>query len=195
MALAASALLTDSASRRVGTFYGGHYIAFIRPNLRDWLQFDDEIVKRVTRERALDSNFGGEIGGVRSYSSAYMLVYVRDSAAHLVMQDIPVEDIPQQLLSRFEQEEELNRRRDEERANAALYMDVHVRWIFGENSLSFALVALIFYNFFSLSAVLSVCSFLSPSYLFLLLFLFIIITYGSGTGESRCSCHQLSLAG
>lgn len=86
-----------------GDACGGHYIAFIRPNLAGdatkWFKFDDDTVTRCKREAAIDDNFGGQ-----SHTSAYMLVYVRDSDAAELLRPIPKNEVPEHLASRFAQE-------------------------------------------------------------------------------------------
>ncbi len=67
-----------------GGFQGGHYVAFINPNGDEkWCKFDDDVVSSCEREDAIDANYGGvgmkQGGPVRPSTSAYMLVYIRDS--------------------------------------------------------------------------------------------------------------------
>lgn len=80
-----------------GTGHGGHYFAFIRPNGKQWLKFDDEKVTKERKERAIEDQWGEapeethgvafaprggygtiNIRGGRT-SNAYMLVYIRES--------------------------------------------------------------------------------------------------------------------
>ena len=78
-----------------GDVYGGHYYAFIRPTGQDgfwddiythgmklstsgkWYKFDDEHVFSVDRREAVEMCYGEESGA--GFSSAYMLVYIRES--------------------------------------------------------------------------------------------------------------------
>ena len=82
-----------------GDINSGHYYAFIRPTLENkWFRFDDETVTRTTTFAAVDDNFGGEdippFDYLHDFSakprarmhSAYMLVYVAESAAEEVLQ-------------------------------------------------------------------------------------------------------------
>eukprot|EP01027_Heterolobosea_sp_BB2_P019451 GEZU01027309.1.p1 GENE.GEZU01027309.1~~GEZU01027309.1.p1 ORF type:complete len:319 (+),score=109.42 GEZU01027309.1:405-1361(+) len=61
-----------------GSAAGGHYYAFIKTNPDSdlgWHKFDDTRVSIASPAQAIDGNFGG----LGSYTSAYMLVYVRKS--------------------------------------------------------------------------------------------------------------------
>uniref|UniRef100_A0A915LYV6 Ubiquitin carboxyl-terminal hydrolase 7 n=1 Tax=Meloidogyne javanica TaxID=6303 RepID=A0A915LYV6_MELJA len=107
-----------------GDFHGGHYVAFININLRGtakWCKFDDDVVSRVAYRDAVIANFGGEnIEGMgRSCTNAYMLVYIQKKAIDDVLGPVLVEDIPEQLRLRFENEKkrEYERRLEREEAN------------------------------------------------------------------------------
>ncbi|KAL0222957.1 hypothetical protein P9112_002347 [Eukaryota sp. TZLM1-RC] len=110
-----------------GDVNGGHYYAYIKPSMdtESWFKFDDDVVEEVTEKEAIDGNFGGRttsIGGMNNYrggwpyrntglrmesfSSAYMLVYVRETDYADVMGDVTVADIPSQLFVKFKQEQE-----------------------------------------------------------------------------------------
>ena len=45
-----------------GGVNGGHYYAFIRPDGKQWLKFDDEKVTKEDRRRAIDDSFGKSRG-------------------------------------------------------------------------------------------------------------------------------------
>ena len=66
-----------------GGSHGGHYVVFINPKGDGkWCKFNDDVVSSCEKEDAIDANYGG--GGihestVRLSTSAYMLVYIRDS--------------------------------------------------------------------------------------------------------------------
>jgi hypothetical protein len=79
---------------------GGHYIAFIRPSTDSfwqmenaslpsshlegrWYKFDDDIVTPADRREAVEMCYGNgsSYGKVNDYSSAYMLVYIRETEA------------------------------------------------------------------------------------------------------------------
>ncbi|CAB3397673.1 unnamed protein product [Caenorhabditis bovis] len=96
-----------------GEFHGGHYVTFINTNLHEknpnsnephvanWCKFDDDVVSKTTVDDAISSNFGGE----RSMNtSAYMLIYVRNTAIPTVLAPIPNDEIPSRVSMIFEQE-------------------------------------------------------------------------------------------
>lgn len=81
--------------------YGGHYFAYIRPSVDEfwqcipldsnplpaggkWFKFDDEIVSRAHRKEAVEMCYGRSSDDALarlSFSSAYMLVYIRETEA------------------------------------------------------------------------------------------------------------------
>ena len=85
--------------------YGGHYFAYIRPSIDDfwqciplgseapaasgkWFKFDDEIVSRAHRREAVEMCYGrsdDDSLARLSFSSAYMLVYIRETEAAKVI--------------------------------------------------------------------------------------------------------------
>mmetsp|Transcript_7522 Transcript_7522/g.21399 ORF Transcript_7522/g.21399 Transcript_7522/m.21399 type:complete len:705 (+) Transcript_7522:72-2186(+) len=116
-----------------GTMQGGHYYAYIRPNEGpNWFRFDDDVVKSATEHEAVDENFGSEEDKYnphmrlaeirRRYANAYMLIYVRDTAAKEILSE--VSEIPPQLAERLRadevREEEVRRKREEELSNMQL---------------------------------------------------------------------------
>jgi ubiquitin carboxyl-terminal hydrolase 7 len=90
-----------------GDNYGGHYVVYLNPDgAGKWLKFDDDVVSRCSKKEAVDYNYGGnEDGGIiRSCTSAYMLVYIRDSHLEEILQEVKPEDIPDHLKDRFAEE-------------------------------------------------------------------------------------------
>jgi hypothetical protein len=64
----------------------GHYIVYSRPTPENqWYEFNDKAVRQVDRATVLDGNFGGRT----IPSSAYLLVYVQQSARHSIFCEIP----------------------------------------------------------------------------------------------------------
>ncbi|CAI9095951.1 OLC1v1031998C1 [Oldenlandia corymbosa var. corymbosa] len=119
-----------------GGLRGGHYYAFIRPNLDDqWYKFNDERVTKEDEKQALEEQYGGEgeylgfnINPVKftKSSSAYMLVYIRESDKDKIICDVDEKDIAEHLRVRLkkEQEEKETWRRDI--AEAHLYTKVRI---------------------------------------------------------------------
>ncbi|CAI9774541.1 unnamed protein product [Fraxinus pennsylvanica] len=73
-----------------GGVHGGHYSAFIRPNLsHQWYKFDDERVTKADAKEALEEQYGSkETNSGLDYqkcSNAYMLVYLRESEKEKIM--------------------------------------------------------------------------------------------------------------
>jgi ubiquitin carboxyl-terminal hydrolase 7 len=91
-----------------GDLNAGHYFALIRPERNGmWFRYDDDKVIPVTEREVLEENFGGEIpqnvtarnnkAGVKFFTNAYMLVYVRESDEEEVLPTIVEDDIPLHL--------------------------------------------------------------------------------------------------
>ena len=104
-----------------------------------WYRYDDERVIPVTVDDVLEENFGGDGGtGANSFSqngilspqsrmarnaaqwkrftSAYMLVYLREDAIPEILSPITQQDIPQHVVQRVEEErlETIRKRREKE---------------------------------------------------------------------------------
>ncbi|KAJ1640069.1 hypothetical protein T492DRAFT_855806, partial [Pavlovales sp. CCMP2436] len=93
-----------------GGLNGGHYYVYVQPfgeeHAEKWYKFDDERVTCVPQTEAIEGSWGDDSADV---SSAYMLVYVRESAmrelncerneAHLytVMKVATVADLAKQI--------------------------------------------------------------------------------------------------
>ncbi|CAG8819076.1 3026_t:CDS:2, partial [Racocetra persica] len=75
-----------------GYCFGGRYFALIKPNKNGkWLKFDDDRVIPVTDKEVLENNYGDGL------SSAYVLVYIRESDIKNVLSPMLPEDIPKNL--------------------------------------------------------------------------------------------------
>ena len=75
---------------------GGHYYAFIRPLTSDqWYKFDDERVTKVEEKEAVEGMFGGSEYQRPPWktSSAYMLVYVLESAIPELSVEVMEDDL------------------------------------------------------------------------------------------------------
>ena len=139
--------LSDTAVRRsparynlfgvlvhTGGAYGGHYYAYLRVKGK-WYKFDDEKVTVATAEQAINDNFGGEetvqYYGKLTYtqkkvSSAYMLIYVRESEVDWVMKEVTEDEVPPHLHERFMEEKREEEAKRKERAEAHLFVTVQL---------------------------------------------------------------------
>jgi len=120
-----------------GGVHGGHYYAFIRPDGKQWLKFDDEKVTKVEPSVALEEQFGGNgtetgygnnvpIKTQMRFSNAYMLVYIRDSDRDHILCDVTKDDIAQHLRERLDKEQEEKEKRKKEKQEAHLYTYVRI---------------------------------------------------------------------
>ena len=97
---------------------------------KSYFRFDDEHVTKATGHDALTDSFGGHMfsnktnlqspgrRAAKSWSSAYMLVYVRVADYHKMMRPISEEEIPRHLVTRFKEEEEERLRKMREKREA-----------------------------------------------------------------------------
>lgn len=122
-----------------GGVHGGHYYAYIRPDGKQWLKFDDEHVNKSDASEAIDNNWGSGgddkasvtygVAPVRiapRFSNAYMLVYVRESEWDSVMCKVTEEDISEHVRARLKAEKEEKERLKREKAEAHLYTMVRI---------------------------------------------------------------------
>lgn len=157
MANANEHYLLHSVLVHSGDGHGGHYTAFIRPDPLNkpqfWLKFDDTRVTVVSRQEAMDDNFGGhqqaqqqsDADGVddgpmtrsriklgsreaklayyKRVTNAYMLVYIRKSEASTILCPFTLADIPSHITRQLEEEH----RREEERRQERLLEQTTVK--------------------------------------------------------------------
>lgn len=114
-----------------GDNHGGHYVVFINPKGDGkWCKFDDDVVSRCTKQEAIEHNYGGHDDDmnmtVKHCTNAYMLVYIRDSELHNVLQEVTDADIPSELADRLAEEKRMEQVRRKERSEAHLYMSINV---------------------------------------------------------------------
>lgn len=134
-----------------GGINGGHYFVFVQPfggeHAGRWYRFDDERVSCVSAAEAIDGSYGDDAeagpqrhgplnAGAHGYyrgaaaaakaSSAYMLVYIRESAVHELNVDVTDADIVPHLRAQLEREEADKQRRRKEQNEAHLYTLVKV---------------------------------------------------------------------
>ncbi|KAJ9060895.1 ubiquitin-specific protease ubp15 [Entomophthora muscae] len=98
-----------------GDLHGGHYFALLKPKPDgDWYKFDDDRVTPAMENEVFEDNFGGEVNhsagyrpntrAMKRFSNAYMLVYVRKSRLPEILGDVTVDDIPDHLRQRQQNE-------------------------------------------------------------------------------------------
>ncbi|VDM75986.1 unnamed protein product, partial [Strongylus vulgaris] len=100
-----------------GDFHGGHYV---------WCKFDDDVVSRATVREAVMANYGGDDGEStgRTYTNAYMLVYVRQTCIDDVLCQHENLQVPAHLVQRFENEREEENKKKKEKQEAHLYTEI-----------------------------------------------------------------------
>ncbi|XP_074566066.1 ubiquitin C-terminal hydrolase 13-like isoform X2 [Curcuma longa] len=120
-----------------GGVHGGHYYAFIRPDLSEqWFKFDDERVTKEDMKRAIEEQYGGEEEmnpgfnntpfKFTKYSNAYMLVYIRESDKDKIMCNVDEKDIAEHLRIRLKREQEEKEQKKTEKSEAHLYTIIKV---------------------------------------------------------------------
>ncbi|KAG2434916.1 hypothetical protein HYH02_012114 [Chlamydomonas schloesseri] len=116
-----------------GGVHGGHYYAYIRPDGKQWLKFDDDRVTKAEPRDALEGQFGtGDDSGYGSNlkfakcSNAYMLVYVRLADWNRVMCSVTKNDIAKHLLDRLEREQADKEARQRDKQQAHLFCSLKV---------------------------------------------------------------------
>eukprot|EP00009_Paramoeba_aestuarina_P004998 CAMPEP_0201515204 /NCGR_PEP_ID=MMETSP0161_2-20130828/6832_1 /ASSEMBLY_ACC=CAM_ASM_000251 /TAXON_ID=180227 /ORGANISM="Neoparamoeba aestuarina, Strain SoJaBio B1-5/56/2" /LENGTH=1045 /DNA_ID=CAMNT_0047911971 /DNA_START=44 /DNA_END=3184 /DNA_ORIENTATION=+ len=116
-----------------GTMQGGHYNAYLRPTEGpEWYRFDDSSVRKTKEGVAVDDNFGESADLMRTqtvfrkFSSAYMLIYVRDSRVKEIFNPVLDSDIPPFLIERLQKEQAEMKRLEEEKEEAERCVDVGV---------------------------------------------------------------------
>lgn len=55
--------------------------------IAQWFKFDDDVVSRCKKNEAIEQNFGGHDDdiAIRQSTNAYMLVYIRESVASMML--------------------------------------------------------------------------------------------------------------
>lgn len=126
-----------------GSVNGGHYYAYIRPFKSPdadhvdiaklpWYKFDDESVFEVTPQEVMQNSTGGAVVSkynnkmkdFKSSTSAYMLMYVRNSEIDKYCRLLRDLQVPQHLQTRFGQEREIFEKEEKERKEAHLYTEI-----------------------------------------------------------------------
>ncbi|KAI8150412.1 cysteine proteinase [Fennellomyces sp. T-0311] len=119
-----------------GDLTGGHYFAFVKPTKDGrWLKFDDDRVVPASYKEVLEENFGGEffpgmamngrpanMRGLKRFTNAYMLVYIRESMRDQILEPLGQGDIPEHLIKKFEDDRLQAERERRDREQQHLYM-------------------------------------------------------------------------
>ncbi|MEW5319855.1 MAG: hypothetical protein WDW38_010976 [Sanguina aurantia] len=127
-----------------GGVHGGHYYAYVRPDGKQWLKFEDDRVTKEEPHRAMEEQFGGEDDShgmtnshntfhahnpppkLTKHSNAYMLVYVRGSDWDRIMCPVAKEDVTEHLREQLEHEQREKEERQKNKAEAHLYCTLKV---------------------------------------------------------------------
>lgn len=120
----------------------GHYYAMIKPTNEDkWFKFDDDRVSRVTPYTVFDEGFGcgppqapaknmtrDEYQNyiIKHHTSAYMLVYIRESKIPSVLADVTESDIPPHISKQIEYETIQDQKLKKEREEMHLYVNFKI---------------------------------------------------------------------
>lgn len=103
-----------------GNVYGGHYYAYIRPNVntKEWFCFNDEVVHKADLYEVFDINFGGNLSLYRNKDnsgiitettpksdlSAYILIYIQKNKADMILKPISMNEIPQEIVREIQRD-------------------------------------------------------------------------------------------
>jgi len=130
-----------------GDVHGGHYFGMIKPGKEQkWYRYDDERVIPVTLADVLEENFGGEYSPAsagqngllsatrlsrhaaqwKRFTSAYMLVYFRESALDEILAPITADDVPLHVVRTVAAEREEAMRVKREKDEEHLFITVKV---------------------------------------------------------------------
>ncbi|CAG8478586.1 24166_t:CDS:10 [Cetraspora pellucida] len=81
----------------------GSYYILLKPEKNGkWFKFDDNRVTPVTEKDVFENNYGGEVPkiigtNVNQFTSAYILVYIRESDIDFVLSPVLAKDIPKHI--------------------------------------------------------------------------------------------------
>ncbi|KAI8046948.1 hypothetical protein BDF21DRAFT_405235, partial [Thamnidium elegans] len=109
-----------------GDLTGGHYYSFVRPTKDEkWFKFDDDRVTPASFQQVFQANFGG-YDSSPIHTSAYMLVYIRQTFQTNVLAPVTPQDIPTHLVERIKQEKLLNQMIQKQISEQHLYMKAYI---------------------------------------------------------------------
>ncbi|CAD2221960.1 Ubiquitin carboxyl-terminal hydrolase/ICP0-binding domain of Ubiquitin-specific protease 7, putative [Angomonas deanei] len=114
-----------------GTVRSGHYYCYIRDwdsgqqKFTRWLEYDDDHVREVTQQTAMEANYGG-LKNSTSGASAYILSYIRRADAPFIMAPSPTDIISQavkdSMRKSIEEEEKRERKEKDVRQRVICYI-------------------------------------------------------------------------
>jgi ubiquitin carboxyl-terminal hydrolase 7 len=126
-----------------GDVHGGHYFGMIKPEKdSQWYRYDDERVLPVTIDEVLEENFGGDGNATsnglltpqsrmarnaaqwKRFTSAYMLVYLRQDSIDELLAPITPSDVPTHVVERVKMERDETARRKREKEEMHLFITV-----------------------------------------------------------------------
>ncbi|KAJ1554471.1 hypothetical protein HK096_003399, partial [Nowakowskiella sp. JEL0078] len=94
-------------------------------------KFDDDRVIPVTTREVMEDNYGGESRTLpskgkpfKSFTNAYMLVYIREAELEDILSPVTEIDIPEHLRRRLEEEREIHEQKKKEREELHLFLHV-----------------------------------------------------------------------
>lgn len=114
----------------------GHYITYIRPEMKQWYKFNDETVTKVDWRYVKMMSEGGQVDricidpetfevgmdGFNTSSTAYELIYIRKSQAQAILEPITDDQIPQYVKDGVREEIEEYNRKEFLEHHTALYI-------------------------------------------------------------------------
>ncbi|EAX91552.1 Clan CA, family C19, ubiquitin hydrolase-like cysteine peptidase [Trichomonas vaginalis G3] len=108
-----------------GTVNYGHYCAFLRTSSNDpqWYEFNDTCVQKVSKEKAVDDNYGGA-----SNFSGYYLIYVRNSDAERIFKPVTDDEVPEALREWYRNKTEHRSPKKAGDENLFLYTEDSIKW-------------------------------------------------------------------
>lgn len=123
-----------------GGAQGGHYYAFCRPTSEPrWFKFDDDRVSMVKEKEAVAANYGmsakDSLGAVhrfrslrlsRRFTTAYLLVYLRRSDVHWLMESVSDDAVPAHVRDAVQREAAEAAENERMRRDAHLFSTIRV---------------------------------------------------------------------
>lgn len=122
-----------------GDVTSGHYWSLLRPTTGpNWYKYDDDRVIPVLPQSVFEESFGGDLNNGlpgrqqqqrrtgRSFTSAYFLIYIRETAVSEILRPYDLNEIPMHIITRLQAEKEAAEAKRREREEQHLYLTVKV---------------------------------------------------------------------